>query len=244
MGFELMPHSSGEAWGPLADEQLIERAARTGPVAMMWQSGQGLVVPRTYRRYADFDAACERFGREGWPVSVRLSGGGIVPQGPGILNLSLAWQAEGKPLDGSDEAYLLLCRILADAIRPFGIDSHPAPVAGSFCDGRFNLAIGAAARVRKVAGTAQLWRRVPGATADGQTVQVVMAHALVLAQVDVAAVTARANLFESLLGSGKQYLPERAASLSDLCDPDAGDDFMSRLQVSIAREIAQASPAR
>jgi len=242
MGFQLLPGSSGDDAGPLADERLIELAARAGPVAMMWQSRQGLVVPRTYRRFAGFDAACERFAREGWPVCVRLSGGGIVPQGPGILNLSLAWQAGGKPLDGSDDAYLLLCRVLADAIRPFGIDSHPAPVAGSFCDGRFNLAVGAGEHVRKVAGTAQLWRRVPGA--DGQTVQVVMAHALVLAQVDIEIVTQRANLFESLLGSGKQYLPGRAASLSGLANPGADEGFMASLRAALAREIVAASPAQ
>src|SRR3546814_11147898 len=84
---------------------------------------------------------------------------GIVPQGPGIVNVSLAYAVQGKPLDHSDEAYLLICRIIAQALEEHGVDAHTQAVDGSFCDGRYNLAVGAGQEARKIAGTAHVWRR-------------------------------------------------------------------------------------
>src|SRR3546814_1729838 len=53
---------------------------------------------------------------------------GIVPQGPGIVNVSLAYAVQGKPLDHSDEAYLLICRIIAQALEEHGVDAHTQAV--------------------------------------------------------------------------------------------------------------------
>src|SRR5690554_2905627 len=122
------------------DEALMQHAARGGPSACIWKAPQGLVVPRTYVRSAAFDETCVQFAAQGWPVSIRHSGGGVVPQGPGILNISLAYGIEGKPLDHSDTAYQLLCDVISNTAARFGIDTHAQAVEGSFCDGRFNLA--------------------------------------------------------------------------------------------------------
>src|SRR5260370_33494070 len=61
----------------------------------------------------------------------------------------------------AEAIYLHLCGILAGALRTLGVDTHWQAVAGSFCDGRFNLAWGSADDARKIAGTAQYWRRGP-----------------------------------------------------------------------------------
>src|SRR5690606_11267187 len=151
-----------------------------GASASVWEAEQGLVVPRTYRRYAGFEQACQQTEQAGWPVTVRQSGGGIVPQGPGIINLSLAYPVHGKPLDHSDVAYQLICGLISRSLQNLGIEAHPQAVEGSFCDGRYNLAVGHGAQARKIAGTAQMWRRHPAAE-TGSEQQIVLVHALILA---------------------------------------------------------------
>lgn len=238
MSFRLLPIPSGLSPDARFDETLIELAAQNGPAACVWESKQGLVVPRTYQRHENFAASCARFAQEGWPIIVRQSGGGIVPQGAGIINLSLAYAVQGKPLDHSDAAYELICRIIAQALAQYGVASHPQAVEGSFCDGRYNLAIGHGASARKVAGTAQLWRRhhIAG-TPD--TLQIVLAHALVLAAVDVEAVTRQANRFEAAIGSGRQYASDRVASLHELSNAHAQTTlaFTQALKASLEAQL-------
>jgi lipoate-protein ligase A len=196
--------------GPLADEALLTLAA-DGPMACLWQAPQGLVVPRTYAARPGFAQVQARFAAEGWPIHVRQSGGGIVPQGPGILNLSLAQPFRGRPLDHADELYRHLCAILQAALQGFGIATRAQAVEGSFCDGRYNLAV--PAPVRKVMGTAQVWRHAPG---RGPEEQIGLVHALILACCDPAEATARANAVEAALGSDRRYRSDRAASLDRL----------------------------
>lgn len=209
------------------DESLMQHAVAHGPAACIWQAPQGLVVPRTYLQSVAFDDARRIFRSRGWPISVRHSGGGVVPQGPGILNISLAYSIEGRPLDHSDAAYQLLCELISEAIEQFGIQSHTRAVEGSFCDGRFNLAVGTDAEARKIAGTAQLWRRLP--RPDRVHVQTVLVHALLLVACDIDAVTEQANALEHVLGNPRRYLPERAASLHALA-PQATKDAASWIE--------------
>jgi len=216
--YDIPPHTNPK---PRFDETLMQTAAVRGPVACVWQAAKGLVVPRTYQRSHTFEATVSHFGEQGWPVAVRHSGGGVVPQGPGILNISLAYAVEGPPLDHSDQAYQRLCDIMASAARQFGIATCTRAVEGSFCDGRFNLAFDGDGSPRKVAGTAQLWRRVPDAT--GRLRQVVLVHGLLLVATDVDEATQKANQLEEALGNARRYLPERAASLHTLM-PEAPAD--------------------
>lgn len=197
-----------------SDEILMQTAAESGPSAALWQAPQGLVVPRTYASAPHFDAVCQQFAAKGWPIQVRHSGGGVVPQGPGIINVSLAWPEQGKPLDHSDGAYDALCRLMSDALEPLGVAARPRAVEGSFCDGRFNLACPVGQSQRKIAGTAQLWRRqnIPQAAPQ----QIVLVHGLLLVGCDVEAVTDQANALEEALGQTRRYRADRAVSLHTL----------------------------
>lgn len=189
------------------EQQLMARAAEGGCVAANWEPMPGLVVPASYRRFERFEAMCERFEALGWPVAVRRSGGGLVPQGPGMLNWSLAWRTPCAMGQAMEAVYEGLCGMLQDALRPFGIDAAPQAVVGSFCDGRYNLAVGG----RKVAGTAQYWQRISA------TEHVVLAHACLLVEADLTTLVRRANEFEARLGSDRQY--ERGA-IANLVPPD------------------------
>lgn len=225
------------------DESLISEAAHNGPVASLWQAEQGMVVPRTYQNHEGFQSACQAFAEQGWPITVRLSGGGIVPQGPGIINLSLAYAVDGPPLAHSDSAYQSICAIVQRALEEHHIETHTGAVSGSFCDGRYNLVHGNAQAGQKVAGTAQLWRRVRLADARGAQpapiAQIVLVHALILAVVDVQAITQRANLFEKAIHHDKQYETDRMASLHECQTPPAmpGAEFATALTRSLLTQL-------
>jgi lipoate-protein ligase A len=195
----------------LYDERLFEHAA-VQPTALIWRARESLVVPRSYRRFDAFEPTREVFSRRGWPVDVRQTGGGIVPQGPGIINLSLAWRVEGPPMQHAEAGYLLICDILARALNERDVVSFPSEVEGSFCDGRYNLAVTHQARPVKIAGTAQAWRRIPGSVHS----HIGLIHALVMVEADTDALTALANEFEAAIGSDRRYRPECVVSLHEL----------------------------
>ncbi len=249
------------------DELLMSRAAQFGPSACVWEAGRALVVPRTYRRLPRFTKACRRFAQIGWPVTVRQSGGGLVPQGPGIVNLSLAYAVDGPPLSRTESVYRHLCALVAETLGDYGIVSHPQAVTGSFCDGRYNLAwTGADGIARKIVGTAQLWRRIaapvnggaaqgpadprpglPGIPAQADArhtppIQIVLAHAVILAAVDTNAITRVANSFERAAGGTAHYDPDRIASLHAIAGKDSHDGcaFTRDIIESLEKHVATA----
>ena len=181
-----------------AELRWLDEALTGQARAVLWCAPRGLVAPLSYRRHAGFDAACAAFGAAGWPVRLRRSGGGVVPQGPGLLNLSLAYCPGGAPGHCADAVYAHLCATLVRALGWLGIEAHTRSVRGSFCDGRFNLAVLTNEGDRKIAGTAQYWRR------DGER-HAVLAHALLLLEADTELLTEKANAFEAALGSERRY---------------------------------------
>lgn len=188
---------------PLADGIAAESgwtalAAATGRAgAHLWQGEPGLVAPRNCMALPGWEQATQ--GRR---VAVRASGGGVVPQGPGLLNLSLTWHEATGPRF-SDAIYRGLCEGIGAALARLGIAASTQAVPGSFCDGRFNLAAGG----RKIVGTAQSWRRVGGR-------QMVLAHALVVVDADPVVLTEAVNAFERELGSGRVYRAEALTSVA------------------------------
>jgi hypothetical protein len=178
---------------------MTDAAQRERAVAHLWQGTPGWVVPRRTTALPGWAAVAARHGSA---LQVRGSGGGLVPQGPGIWNLSLAWPAaQATPAD-MHAIYAALCDALAAAFARLGVAATPQAVQGSFCDGRWNLAV----HGRKLVGTAQAWRRFGAA-------QVVLAHALINVGAEPAELTSSANLLEAELGQGRPY---RAAALTSL----------------------------
>jgi len=203
-------------------------AAHGRGVAHLWHGPTGLVVPRRYTALPGFAAAAAdpTHGQ----VQVRASGGGLVPQGAGVWNLSLAWPAaSAAPVDTSG-VYRALCNALAMALARLGVAASPQPVEGSFCDGRYNLAAGG----RKLAGTAQAWRRIG-------PVPVVLAHAVIVAGADPVELTARANAFEAALGTATRYRADALTSVARECTPPYDE---ARLLAVLAEQLARVVPPR
>lgn len=227
-----------------SDILLMDRVLTHGPQALIWQGTQGIVVPRTYGRNPHFEATQHALASAGWPIEVRQSGGGVVPQGPGVWNLSLSWRQYGKPFDLAQAAYPFICRILQQALERCGIPSSPQAVDGSFCDGRFNLAIGNDP-YQKIVGTAQVWRlappplrfadqpRQPG---DPTGWHVGLVHAVILMDINEKALTLKTNLVEQLLHQPRRYQADKICSLARLgLGPT---DFLQALQ----QVLSQLSP--
>ena len=176
----------------------LEQALAGQSIAALWFDQPGLVAPLSYRKHANLAEVSAAFTQQGWPIRLRRSGGGVVPQGPGILNLSLAYPCEGAPGTLAGPVYAHLCGLLGKALAGLGITCQLGAIEGSFCDGRFNLAVTTHGKTRKIAGTAQYWRRANGR-------QAVLAHALLVLDADPVMLSAQANRFEAALGSGRHY---------------------------------------
>lgn len=141
--------------------------ATSGPQVGQWQSlSRGIVCPRAFKARGAFEPASYASASRGWPVSLRPTGGGAVPQGLGVANLALAFDApKGLTIEG---VYRMLTRIIQDAFGAMGSDLRTGDTPGSFCDGAWNLSVGE----QKLVGTAQRWRLVRGGRPR------VLAHAL------------------------------------------------------------------
>ena len=194
---------------PLADGIAAERgwaqavAEGAAPQAHLWQGAPGWAVPASYARAPGWAAWQAHCAAAGTPVHVRSSGGGLVPQGPGLWNLSLLWRtAKGEPVQ-ADAVYRALCDGLARTLAGLGVAASAQAVEGAFCDGRYNLAVCG----RKLVGTAQAWRRVAG-------VPVVLAHAVIVLDADPVALTTATNAFEHGLGQARRYRVDALTSVA------------------------------
>ncbi|MBN3725110.1 lipoyl protein ligase domain-containing protein [Burkholderia sp. Ac-20379] len=237
-----------DATDPLAAEAALLALAEAGRcVAHLWQAPPSLVVPRSYRRFDALEAARAEFAARGCPVHLRLSGGGLVPQGPGILNLSLAYPVHGTAGELSEAVYRHLCGILRDALAVLGLHTHWQAVEGAFCDGRFNLAWGPPDDARKIAGTAQYWRGVKSADDASQPRYAVLAHAVLLVDADPGEINARANAFEDAIGSGRRYDARRVVSVRQALsrsDAPLRDGLMDTVVAALRAQVRSApSPA-
>ena len=227
-------HERPLADGIAAEAGWMAAAAATGRAAAhLWCGEPALVVPRSCTTLPGWPAAAKAHR-----VLVRASGGGVVPQGPGLLNLSLVWRTDaeadaGGAPKGTEAIYRALCDAVAAALAQLGIAAAPQAVQGSFCDGRFNLAVAG----RKLVGTAQSWRRMAG-------VPVVLAHAVIVVDADPQALTEAANAFERDLGSGRRYCAEALTSVSMAWQQEHGRapvlDLEARLNTALAERFARA----
>jgi hypothetical protein len=221
----------------------LEQALGGISTAALWIGKQGLVAPMSYQRHENLIGSCAASASRGWPVRFRRSGGGVVPQGPGILNLSLARPCDRPPGDLAESIYADLCLVLTQALAAIGINATTRPVSGSFCDGRFNLAVTSVKDEvsRKIAGTAQYWRHAGSRHA-------VLAHALLIVDADPLALVEETNRFETALASGRQYDCDALTSVSRAWrDVHPGrapqTELLTELRQSIISALNQLSPA-
>ncbi len=178
--------------------------------ARVWEAPRAVVASRADARLPGFADARRVLAAEGWPVEVRESGGSAVPHAPGIVHLSLAFRPpEGAPTT-LESTYALLLEPLIRLVEGFGLPADVGEVPGSFCDGRFNLVVGG----RKLAGTAQRWRAGPGPAIPGRGA--ILAHALLLVDVDRSEATGAVNRFYQVARADRHFDADALVTLAEL----------------------------
>lgn len=141
----------------VAREEALLSAGR--PSVLLWRAEENaLVVPNNWARREGFETAKAECARSGWPILLRSSGGGAVPQGPGTVNLAMTLPV--RPGFVLEDGYREICGAVSEALARFEVPTDVGAVEGAFCNGAWNIT----ANGRKLAGTAQRWRRSKGST--------------------------------------------------------------------------------
>ena len=202
------------------DELLLKQVINgaSGPSLYINCAPRCLVATVRESRMTNFEAASRKLTEQGWPVVVRCTGGSCVPQGPGVVNLSVIHpKVKGWHLE---DGYKLLCGLLTRLLASYGLVTTVGEVPGSFCDGRYNLQVGG----QKLVGTAQRW------AGGSRKNAAVLAHACLLVDLDLVETTEKINSLYRLCGNPRQFTAEACTTLLD-CLGGTGqllvDEFMA-----------------
>ncbi|WP_163574442.1 lipoate--protein ligase family protein [Halomonas faecis] len=178
-------------------ETICQGESRFGLVA--WSpTDRALVMPRRHERVAGFPEARRILLDRGWPIRFRATGGTPVPQSPAVVNVALALRCQvGSSAAHLEWGYRRLGEPWCAWLEALGIqDVDLGSVPGAYCDGRFNVRIGG----RKLAGTAQRWRRVRGSRD-----MAMLAHGAMQVGDTPEALVAVVNAYQAAIGDPQRF---------------------------------------
>ena len=200
----------------------------------VWSTDQCLVAPRSLSRFEAFGAARSRIAELGMPLHLRVTGGDIAPQGPGILNVTVTFVPARVPPPRIDDVYRKLCRPILEYLASRGVAPRCGQVPGAFCDGAHNVVVGR----RKLAGTAQRWRMRTGGEGEASGFAV-LAHASIQCYAKLDAFATAANAFYVACGLRQRIRPERHLAMFDLPGFAAERRHPAEGLDALARELTQ-----
>ena len=205
---------SVDAQAAIAQDDMVLAQVMAGeaPATIrIWQTPQCIAVPRHFSLHDRFDDAALTLADRGWPITLRSSGGSAMPQGPGVLNVSMVFPHD-RPMS-IEAGFQMLTDPLCGFFESLGLPASAGSVPGSFCDGRYNLVVDQ----RKIAGTAQRRKK-----------RALLAHAALQIDLDLEAICNSIN-----------YLNEKIDRV-ERCQPDAATTVAMVLgQAMSAAEIEQ-----
>ena len=181
----------------------------------LWQAPQGLIAPRKMSRLPGYAQLTGTLMRQGWPVTLRSTGGDVTPQGAGIVNVTHVYSRPPKEKFDLDREYDRLCTPIEAAL---GAGASRGWQPGAFCDGAHNVQW----HGLKFAGTAMRFRPCK---AD-KTRYAVLAHALMLMAPPEPEAIAALNRFLDGLGQERRIDPAAHNGLPDGMSQGA---FLTRL---------------
>lgn len=198
------------------------------PGVGVWNArAKAIVCPAAYQRRAGFSQVAARSAGRGWRVFFRSSGGGAVPQGPGVMNFAIAITAGGG--FRMECGYRLIIRCIRSALGDGGRRLKAGAVNNSFCDGRWNLSFGK----KKVAGIAQHWRGAAGGKHR------ILIHAAILIGGKIAPVIGAVDAMHCDMGLCRVHASSHTTIESEVgaavINPAA---FAGRLRGAALREVA------
>jgi octanoyl-[GcvH]:protein N-octanoyltransferase len=177
---------------------------------LIWQCAPCIVVPRRMSMLERFPRAAALMQEHGFPMFVRETGGDAVVQGPGIINVTIAFTPSDRQRDRIHTTYERLSRPLINLLLRQGIRATTGAISGAMCDGAYNVVVGR----RKLAGTAQRWRT--WRSEDGLLQYAVLAHLALSVDVDHVAACAAINTLYAELGIGARICSDRHANWADI----------------------------
>ncbi|TCS60677.1 lipoate--protein ligase family protein [Varunaivibrio sulfuroxidans] len=206
------------------------------PSFRLWRSTPAVIASSADTRLPHFDFAVQRLTQQGWPVVVRDTGGSAIPNGPGVVNLSLFIPRSDPSSLDIDAVYRLICDPIIETLAHWGVRAQMGAVDDAFCDGRYNIVAGG----RKIAGTAQAWRG-----GGRETPGYILAHAALFADIDTIAATNIVNRFYYLAGSDLRFDPAAATCLRARMARDPADHgFNGDLSMRVCARLADALTRR
>lgn len=179
------------------------------PILRLWRTHRCLVVTPLLAHKPQFQAAADASQKRGWPVVVRRTGGGPVPQGPQTLSLSLATAHRRAEAPGIDAAFNHFADWICDALRSCGLAPEVGEVAGSCCPGRYDIAIGGG----KIIGIAQ--RRRQGRHGD-TLLTATLVHAMLWLEGDLAEGIDALERFLAEAGAPQRFARARMGTLEQI----------------------------
>ena len=211
---------------------MLDRVARrdSDVEILVWTTSSCLVAPRAWAQRPEFDTGRARVEALGMPLLLRQTGGDLAPQGPSVLNVTVAFAAS-SPF-GVKDAYRRMCSPLLALLRARGVAAYCASVPESFCDGRFNIAVGG----RKLAGTAQRWRPRTRRAGTAEAGLAVLAHAALFVEPDFDRYADAANAFYEGCRLDRRVRAEANVALADFpsfSDELAGHDRLHSLAATV-----------
>ncbi len=199
------------------DEQNMFKRVTAGSsddTGFIWSTARCLVAPQSISRNRYFAEASQASAVLGWPVHVRQTGGGVTPQGPGILNVSLAFANTADNRLSIADSYRIICNPIITELCLLGIDAYCSSVTGAFCDGRYNVVVDG----KKLAGTAQRWSRMKKHARQ----KVILVHALILYDTDLEEITEAVNRLCRLLKQEQRVTSGAHCNFTGACPETHG----------------------
>ena len=181
------------------DEMVLAQVAAGDLPATIriWQTTQCIVVPRHFSLHDRFANAALTLADRGWPVTLRSSGGSAMPQGPGVLNVSMVFPHDRQM--SIEAGFQLLTDPLCEFFDSLGLSASTSSVPGSFCDGRYNLVVDQ----QKIGGTAQKRKK-----------HAVLAHAALQIDLDLDATCRSINYLNEKIDRDEHCRSDAATTLA------------------------------
>ena len=118
-----------------------------------------------------------------------------------------------------------MCQPVLNVLKGLGIEAYLDSVAGSFCDGAYNIVY----QGKKLAGTSQRWLSIPKSKS-----KVILEHMVIVLKSDYKSSTKILNDFYRIAGSDQHFKDSAIISLEEIKSNLTTEDFSKRLLTEYA----------
>ncbi|MDD1780298.1 hypothetical protein LRP49_03700 [Enterovibrio sp. ZSDZ35] len=192
----------------------------------IWRCSNSVVVPYSISQLDTFSYAQSCLTHKGWPVITRQTGGDVVPQSPGSINVALVFKLDKSNVSIA-KSYQALCEPIIHALEKLGVSATCSALSGSFCNGDYNIT----SNGQKLVGTAQRRKKVKGCNEIA-----VLVHAVILCTTNTYELWSIANEFYNKCNIQKYIEFTKQTSIWELTSDHVENEF--ELMKNITRDIS------